>query len=163
MFKNKVVRRRLIFAICIITAVNTLYLTAWGFVATSFYDKRGHANSYLTFIPGFAITIIGWYLSGDMVKLFDMFTQSNKTEKVGEQIRKNSKQSLKESDLEVLDEEDSESDGETEESLEALHIIQQKGDRARYSVKRLRRIMHAVKRSPSFAFSETSNESSSLV
>lgn len=145
-FRNRGERRRLIFAIFIAIAVNVLYFTAWGFVQTFFYDKRGSATNYLTFAPGFAITLVGWYLSGDLVKVFDMFT-SSKTEDEVTPTNDNEKKG-------VIDDDDD------PESLETIHIIQQKGDQqARYSVKRLKWIMRAVRRPPSLTFNDSTDES----
>lgn len=73
--RDKTSRRRMFFAIFIAVAINLINLILWGFIAVYFYDRRGQTN-YITFLPGLTITLVGWYLSGDLVKLFDMITLS---------------------------------------------------------------------------------------
>ena len=60
------------FAILLIVACNCLNFSTWTFIAAYFYDRRAHATSFLTVLPGIIFTSLGWYLSGDMVKLFDV-------------------------------------------------------------------------------------------
>lgn len=64
--------RRQVFAILLIIACNCLNFSTWTFIAAYFYDRRAHATSFLTVLPGLIFTLLGWYVSGDMVKLFDV-------------------------------------------------------------------------------------------
>ncbi len=64
--------RRQMFAIFLISACNCLNFCTWGFIEVYFYDRRAQATSFITVLPGIVFTLLGWYLSGDLVKLFDM-------------------------------------------------------------------------------------------
>jgi hypothetical protein len=70
LFKNKTYRRQLLFAFFILLVIVLLLCILLDFAVVYFFDRRGQAISYLTFIPGIIITITGWYLSGNLVKLF---------------------------------------------------------------------------------------------
>lgn len=156
-WKNRAKRRRFIFGVSIALAINILYFTTWGFVGSFFYDKRGHATSYMTFVPGFAITLIGWYLSGDLVKVFDMFTQSkyetnqSKDLLVPEnEIDKERRSSAAEIELSGLQERD-----------ENTPLLERSGgeSRSRYSIKRLKRLVRVVTREPAIdLLQESDNE-----
>lgn len=70
--------RRWTFTVSLFLACNLLNFTAWSFVSVSFYDTRSNATSYLTLIPGLILSIVGWYLSGNLTKLFNLFTKKEK-------------------------------------------------------------------------------------
>ena len=125
--KSKTDRRRLMFAVCLVLACNTLNFSLWGFVEVYFYDKRAQATSLITLLPGMVVTVLGWYLSGDLIKLFDMFTLSNtpEEEKISE--------ALENSDIEL-----------GSEDLETYSLFKDESPRQRYSVKRFRRLVRAV-------------------
>lgn len=149
---NKTDRRRFFFALCLLIAFNALYYTLWNFVVIYFYDIRGRSVNYLTFIPGFAMTFLGWYLSGDLVKLFDMFTLS-KTSDEEEYIAIND---------DVITDNENKSEDIGLDDLALFNTIQERGQQARYSVKRLRRFVNVVTR-PSSLIYQDNNESTPLV
>ena len=72
--KNKQDFRRLTFAICLFVAVNLFNFTIWGFVSAYYYDRRGKAGSYLSLLPGVILSLVGWYLSGNLLKFFSFFS-----------------------------------------------------------------------------------------
>ena len=153
MCTNKTDRRRLVFALCLVIAFNVLYYTLWNFVLTYFYDKRGRSVNYLTFIPGFAMTFLGWYLSGDLVKLFDMLFRSKTSDEEYITI----------TDDEITDNEnENKSEDISADDLALFNVIQERGQQARYSVKRLRRFVNVVTRPSSLVFQDN-NENTSLV
>ena len=63
--------RRKIFAVCMIIACNFLNFTFWGFIEILYYDNRGKAASFIAILPGLTVTLLGWYLKGDLVTFFD--------------------------------------------------------------------------------------------
>lgn len=73
--------RRRVFAIFLLLACNCLNFSTWGFVQVYFYDRRAQATSFMAVLPGATFTILGWYLSGDLVKLFDMLGTTLPSEK----------------------------------------------------------------------------------
>ena len=58
-------------AILIAITVDIMYLVMWNFTAGYFYDERPQTSSFLTLIPGLVTTLIGGYLSGDLLQLFE--------------------------------------------------------------------------------------------
>lgn len=64
--------RRQIFAITFIIGCNALNFVTWGFIEVYFYDRRAQTTSIITILPGLVFTLLGYYLSGDLVKLFDI-------------------------------------------------------------------------------------------
>ena len=150
---NKTDRRRFFFALCIVIAFNVLYYILWGFVVAYFHDRRGRTVNYLTLIPGFAMTFLGWYLSGDLVKLFDMFTGSKTSDEEYIAI----------TDDEITDNENkNEAEDAIADDLMLYNAIQERGQQARYSVKRLRRFVNVVTRPSSLVYQDN-NENTSLV
>jgi hypothetical protein len=77
-FKTKQDCRHLIFAIILMSGFNLFNFSIWSFVSVYFYDQRGNASTYLTLVPGISISLIGWYMSGNLFKLFELF-QKKKT------------------------------------------------------------------------------------
>lgn len=71
-------RRRNCFAIFIAVAFNLLNIFLSRFVTTSFYDQRGQATTYLTTILGLSVAFLGWYLSGNLVQIFNIAAFGNK-------------------------------------------------------------------------------------
>lgn len=64
--------RRQFFAIILLITCNCLNFITWGFIEVYFYDKRAQTTSLITVLPGITFTLLGYYLSGDLVKVFDM-------------------------------------------------------------------------------------------
>ena len=73
--KNKNDCRHCFFAVLLFSAINLLNFTIWSFISTYFYDKRGNVTSYLSLVPGVVISLIGWYLSGNLYKIFNAFSR----------------------------------------------------------------------------------------
>lgn len=152
--RSKGDRRRLIFGMAIALAINLLYFTAWGFVGSFFYDKRGHTTNYATLVPGFAITLVGWYLSGDLVKVFGAFSTSkpekyqDEKESVFEGSEGRKEASKRGSDITVIE-------LSTVEQNEATPLVRE--SRTQYSIKRLKRLLKTVTR-PQIILQESDSE-----
>ena len=134
--------RRQIFAICLITACNCLNLCTWGFIEVYFYDRRAQATSFMTILPGIVFTLLGWYLSGDLVKLFDMMLvvtlPTNITE--NSQLLTSNKHTGH------------------KDSVDSVNVnCEDEVPKRRYKFKRLRRVINAVQR-PSSVFSGSSDD-----
>ena len=129
--------RREIFAICLIVASNSMNIITWGFIETYFYDKRVQATSFMTLLPGMVFTLLGWYLSGDLVKLFDMLVVP---------FPKTSKQA----EVELS----------TDDESELREFYKEESPRKRYNVTRLRRVVAVVQRPTSLLMWNDPNRNS---
>ena len=83
--KSKHDFRRLTFAISLFVAVNLFNFIVWGFVSAYYYDRRGKAGSYLSLLPGLILSLVGWYLSGNLLKLFNFFSFAKHGDEIGKE------------------------------------------------------------------------------
>ena len=116
--RNKTNRRRLCFAISTAVVINMFNLYMWGFIAVYFNDRRGH-TSYITFLPGLAITLLGWYLSGDLVKLLDVVTLSKNDKDQNE----NQSEEEQYEELKDVDDKACKKEGYKQYSINRLHHL----------------------------------------
>lgn len=135
--KNRKARRHAVFAFFVAGAFNCLNASLSIFVSVYFYDLRGASTSYMTIIPGLTITFLGWYISGDLSRLFN-FVSSN--ENRATELNKEDKEE-KEREIE-----------------EATHnMVQARPKGGNKNAKKLRQLANAVRLSVSSFYEDSSD------
>lgn len=89
--------RYILFAIFLGLSLNLMNFSVIPFIGEFFYDTRANGATVFAIIP-LVITILGWYLSGDLVKLFTILS-------VKEQLKKRKKKTLQINEPENITEE----------------------------------------------------------
>ena len=132
--KHRKARRHALFAFFVAGAFNFFNTSLSIFMSVYFYDMRGASNStgYMTIIPGLVITFIGWYISGDLSKLFK-FVSLDKISKEDKAVKRLSL---------CKEDEDKEQHVQIEEARNLMQVRAKNSN----STSKLRKLANAVQR-----------------
>ncbi len=78
--------QRIVFAICLGLSLNLMNFSVVPFVGDYFYDRRVQVSTIFAIVP-IGVTLIGWYVSGDMVKIISKLSfKKKKPKQLGSKI-----------------------------------------------------------------------------
>ena len=126
--------RRIVFAICLFFALTSTNYVITPFVGDYAYNQKLTATSILSLIPGIVLTLLGWYLSGDLLKLFDVFS-----------INRPPAQTQEETETEL----------EEVVTSNGYKLMQTETERQPSRLKKIRRLIRAVRSDSSLTTHET--------
>ena len=132
--REKMECRRIVFAICLFFALTSTNYVITPFVGDYAYNQKPTATSILSLIPGIVLTLLGWYLSGDLLKLFDVFS-----------INRPPAQTQEENETEL----------EEVVTSNGYKLMQTETERQPSRLKKIRRLIRAVRSDSSLTTHET--------